>query len=126
EGRRALPKIERADRSDVLLLSWAQQRLWFIDQLEGGGAAYNIPAAMRLHGVLDERALRDALDTLLERHEVLRTVFRNVNGQPVQVITATKRFALQVMDLSAREVTEREQEVNEQTRQEASAPFELS
>jgi hypothetical protein len=66
------------------------------------------------------------LDTLLERHEVLRAVFRTVDGQPVQVITQTKRFALQVLDLSCLEADAHEQEVEEQTRQEASARFELS
>jgi len=115
-----------ADRTQALPLSWAQQRLWFIDQLEGGGAAYHVPAAVRLHGVLDQEALQGALDTLLERHEVLRTVFRSVEGQPVQIITETKRFALQVIDLSVQGAAEREQEINEQTRQEASAQFELS
>ena len=74
--------MSRADRSGALPLSWAQQRLWFIDQLEGARAAYNVTGALRLHGVLDQEALQRTLDTLLERHEVLRTVFRNVDGQP--------------------------------------------
>jgi amino acid adenylation domain-containing protein len=118
--------MTRADRGVALPLSWAQQRLWFIDQLEGAGAAYHVPAAVRLHGALDTAALQGALDTLLERHEVLRTVLRGVDGQPVQVITEMKRFALQVLDLSAQAADEREQEVHEQTRQEASARFDLS
>lgn len=56
-----------------LPVSWAQQRLWFIDKLEGGGAAYHIPVVADLRGELDQSALRKALDALVERHEVLRT-----------------------------------------------------
>src|SRR5262249_28272510 len=66
--------------------SWAQQRLWFFDQLAGGGWAYNVPIALTLEGALDTDALRAALDALVQRHEVLRTVFVNVAGQPQQRI----------------------------------------
>ena len=67
-------------------VSLSQQRLWFIDQLEGAGAAYHIAGAVRLRGTLDGEALQAALDTLVSRHEVLRTVFASVEGEPVQVI----------------------------------------
>jgi len=116
--------IIRADRTEALPLSWAQQRLWFIDQLEGGGTAYHLAAAVRLHGALDLEALQSALDTMLERHEVLRTVFRNADGQPVQVITEMKRFALQVVDLSHQEQEERNAAVLQQI-EEAQTAFDL-
>src|SRR5579871_4881732 len=63
---------ELRDPNGTLPSSWSQQRLWFIDQLEGAGAAYHIPVAMRLRGALDDQALTRALDELIDRHEVLR------------------------------------------------------
>ena len=64
----------------------AQQRLWFIDRLEGSSAEYNMPRAWRLLGALDLEALEKAVNTIVERHETLRTHFENFNDEPVQVI----------------------------------------
>lgn len=66
--------------------SYAQQRLWFIDQLEGGGAAYNSGIVLRLRGQLDTEALHRALVRLCHRHEILRTVFANVEGDAKQIV----------------------------------------
>src|SRR5581483_9471138 len=74
-GASAAEAIERVGREQELPLSYAQQRLWFIDQLEPGSAAYNIPSAVRLRGRLDEAALRRSLNEIVRRHEVLRTSF---------------------------------------------------
>ncbi|MFF1907718.1 condensation domain-containing protein, partial [Kitasatospora sp. NPDC058218] len=68
--------IARADRSKPLPLSFAQQRLWLVDQLSPGSAAYNVPFAVRVRGGLDVGVLGGALSVLVGRHEVLRTVFR--------------------------------------------------
>ncbi|HEY6925330.1 MAG TPA: condensation domain-containing protein, partial [Steroidobacteraceae bacterium] len=95
----SLPAIGTAVRSEPLPLSFAQQRLWFIDQLEGAGAAYHITGSVRLHGVLDKAALQRALDSIVERHEVLRTTFRLEQGRPIQVIGPAGPFALQERDL---------------------------
>ena len=75
-----------------LPLSYAQQRLWFLYQMEGAGAAYNIPLALRLEGELDVKALEQALGDVVERHEALRTVFPQEEGVPYQkVLTGRKR-----------------------------------
>ncbi|HEX8431069.1 MAG TPA: amino acid adenylation domain-containing protein, partial [Longimicrobium sp.] len=81
-----LPAIEPADRSEPLPLSFAQQRLWFLEQMGAAGRAYHIPAALRLRGGLDTDALSRALDRIVERHEALRTTFAQVDGEPIQRI----------------------------------------
>src|SRR6185436_8918929 len=79
-------RIERADRSGPLPVSYAQQRLWFLDRLDAAaGAAYHMPVALRLSGALDREALQATLDSLVGRHEILRTRFSSVDGQTVQL-----------------------------------------
>ena len=101
EGTRStLPPIIVAGRDEPLPLSFAQQRLWFLAQMEGVSRAYHIPLGLRLTGELDTGALRRALDRLVARHEALRTTFNHVDGQPVQRIAAeTSGFDLQEHDL---------------------------
>ncbi|MGO4778142.1 phosphopantetheine-binding protein, partial [Lysobacter sp. 2RAB21] len=83
----ALPAIVAAERTQALPLSFAQQRLWFITQMDqAASAAYHIAGGMRLHGPLDVQALQAALDRIAQRHEALRTRFEVVDGQPVQKI----------------------------------------
>ncbi|MBA0085466.1 MAG: AMP-binding protein, partial [Acidobacteria bacterium Pan2503] len=96
-----LSPITPVSREDALPLSFAQQRLWFLAQMEGVSAAYHMPAALRLSGQLDRKALERALDRIVWRHEALRTTFENVGGQPRQRIApAESGFALQQHDLS--------------------------
>ncbi|MBI5650956.1 MAG: hypothetical protein HZC40_11015 [Chloroflexi bacterium] len=78
--------IPRRANTDALPLSFAQQRLWFIDQLEPHSPLYNIPAAVRLTGALDAAAFARALNEIARRHEILRTTFARVNDQPAQII----------------------------------------
>ena len=93
--------IRPVKREALMPLSSAQARLWFLSQLEEGGAAYHIPLVLRLAGELDEAALRCALDHLLARHEALRTVFVSVDGQPFgRILPDTIPFALVERDLS--------------------------
>ena len=80
------PPIERQRRSRELPLSFAQERLWFLDQLGLVGGAYNTAIALRLQGNLDVRALERSLAEVIRRHESLRTRFQAVEGAPVQVI----------------------------------------
>ncbi|MDC8016187.1 non-ribosomal peptide synthetase [Tahibacter soli] len=120
----AIPVDDAATKA----LSFSQQRLWFLDQLDrAASVAYHIPAGLRLKGRLDRAALRRTLDALVARHESLRTRFVSVDGQPAQVIDpASCGFALRDVDLSTLDAPERDAEVVRVTRAEAIAPFDLS
>src|SRR5690348_5404537 len=85
----------------VFPASFAQQRLWFLDQLDPATSVYNIPAAWRLRGPLNRAALAHSLSEIVRRHEALRTTFAAADGQPVQVIAPAVPLALPVMDLQA-------------------------
>ncbi|HEU4556752.1 MAG TPA: condensation domain-containing protein, partial [Longimicrobium sp.] len=124
--RPELPPIERAPRDERLPLSFAQERLWFIDRLEPGSAVYNIAVAWRLEGALDEAALERSLGEIVRRHEALRTVFAEVDGSPVQVITPFGGFALPVEDLSGLGNADREAAVGRRAGKEALQPFDLA
>ncbi|HEX2092454.1 MAG TPA: condensation domain-containing protein, partial [Longimicrobiaceae bacterium] len=93
------PPIERVPRTKPLPVSFAQQRLWLVDQLEPGSATYNMPFALRLRGVLEVEVLRRSLDALVERHEALRTTFAEHDGTSVQVIHASAPVTLPVVEL---------------------------
>jgi amino acid adenylation domain-containing protein len=97
--RPAIRPLPRDGRS--FPLSYAQQRLWFLDQLEPGSAAYHIPAAVRFSGPLDERALARALAAVVRRHEALRTTFGGDGGLPAQRIAPPAPLPLPVIDLAA-------------------------
>ncbi|HEU0077678.1 MAG TPA: amino acid adenylation domain-containing protein, partial [Longimicrobiaceae bacterium] len=125
-GLPVLPPVVPVERAGALPLSFAQERLWFIDRLEPGSAVYNIPGAWRLEGALDEAALERALGEIVRRHEALRTVFAEVDGSPVQVIAPFGAFALPVEDLSGLGEADREAAVGRRAGEEARRPFDLS
>ncbi|HEV2642444.1 MAG TPA: condensation domain-containing protein, partial [Candidatus Elarobacter sp.] len=100
---RELPAIARADRDKPLPLSFAQRRLWFLAQMDGAAGTYHVPLGLRLCGELDRVALRRALDQLVARHEMLRTTFAVLDGEPVQRIAPEHAgFALIEHDLRGR------------------------
>ncbi|MBA3246893.1 MAG: hypothetical protein H0T63_02280 [Pyrinomonadaceae bacterium] len=106
--------------------SFAQQRLWFLDQLGPASPLYNHPSAIRLNGVLSVEALHQTLNGIVARHEILRTTFATVDEQPVQIITPTLGVPLPVIDLSELPETEREAEAQRLVREEAQRPFDLA
>ncbi|HEU4562389.1 MAG TPA: amino acid adenylation domain-containing protein, partial [Longimicrobium sp.] len=120
-----LPPVVPVKRTRPPPLSFAQERLWLVDQLEGAGALYNVPVARRLAGALDVEALGRALGEVVRRHEVLRTVFREVEGALEQVITPFSGFALPLADLSHLVEADRETEVMRLAAEDAARPFDL-
>ncbi|RKG84503.1 hypothetical protein D7V97_43740, partial [Corallococcus sp. CA053C] len=106
-------------------LSFAQQRLWFLDQLAPDDASYNLPVALRLSGRLDVEALRRAFEALVQRHEALRTTFFEQEGQPFQRIHAPSTWALPVEDLSALDAAASEAQTLRLATREARQPFHL-
>ena len=125
-GLPQLPPVAPVDRGRPLPLSFAQERLWFLDRLEPGNPFYNLPATLRLGGALDVPALERALGEIVRRHESLRTTFADGADGPVQVIAPFAGFALPVEDLSALDAAEREEEVRRRATAEGLRPFDLA
>jgi amino acid adenylation domain-containing protein len=121
-----VPPLQPVPRDETLPLSFAQQRLWFLDQLDPGNPVYNIAAAVRIRGRLNVWALEQSLNEIVRRHEVLRTSFATVDGRPVQVIAPALMLALSVVDLRDRLESEREAEVRRLAAEEAQRPFDLT
>ena len=121
---RALQK--KATRSQTFPLSFAQQRLWFIDQMEGGSPFYNIPIALRLNGLLNFVAMEKALKETIRRHESLRTTFTSENNQPVQVIAPAPDFSLRIEDLREIAAHERLSHAKRLIVEQTQRPFNLS
>ena len=106
--------------------SFGQQRLWFLDQVLPGTTAYNLARAFRLTGSLDAVALASTLQSIISRHESLRTVFISLDDQVSQVILSTLKFDLPISDISDLPTVQREQAALSMAGEEASKPFDLS
>jgi amino acid adenylation domain-containing protein len=107
-------------------LSHAQLRLWLLDRLEPGTATYNIGRMFRLRGTLSEAALTHSLQAVVARHDVLRTTFVEVDGEPMQVVASTRPVEMPIVDLSLGPERERESEALRLARAEAQRPFDLT
>jgi amino acid adenylation domain-containing protein/non-ribosomal peptide synthase protein (TIGR01720 family) len=118
--------IEPAPEDGNLPLSFAQQRLWVIDQLAPGNSAYNLPVAIRLTGQLKAGALEQGISEIVRRHKVLRTTFETANGEARQVICAARPVELQVADLSGLSEAESEAGARRLARDESRRPFDLT
>ncbi|RKH75197.1 amino acid adenylation domain-containing protein, partial [Corallococcus sp. AB045] len=120
-----LPPLTRTRTEGPQPLSFAQQRLWFLDQLAPDDASYNLPVTLRLLGRLDVEALRRAFEALVARHEALRTTFFEEEGQPFQRIHPPAEWVLPMEDLSGLEESERDAETLRLATREARQPFHL-
>lgn len=120
------PPITPVPQTDALPLSFAQQRLWFLAQLEPDNLFYNIFGAVRLQGHLNQRALEQSFNEILYRHEVLRTTFKTVKGQPVAVVSPATPLHLPVIDISEIPRSQREANVRQLVLAEAQTPLALS
>ncbi|MFP2901989.1 condensation domain-containing protein, partial [Corallococcus sp. 4LFB] len=120
-----MPPLKPAARTGPLPLSFAQQRLWFLEQLSPQGSLYNIPSLLKLEGHLDVAALEQALNALVQRHESLRTTFHAEEGRPFQRIIEAPALPLPVVDLREVDAALREQEAWRLARVEAQRPFDL-
>lgn len=107
-------------------LSWAQQRLWFLEQFHPGSALYNVPLAARLCGTVDVAALEEALRTVVRRHEVLRARFVVSDEAPVQTLLPEDAFRLRLVDLSAHPMEGWREKAGQLVRTEAARPFDLA
>lgn len=118
--------VPQSRESNLFPLSFAQQRLWFLNQLKPGHSAYNIFQPMHLLGWLNVAALEQSFNEVIRRHEILRTTFTTVDGQPIQVIAPTLTFRLTVIDLQKLPKDKREAEVLQLADVEAQQSFNLA
>jgi amino acid adenylation domain-containing protein len=118
-------KIPSYPRGNHIPLSFSQERLWFLDQLEPGNSAFNMPAAIRIKGKLNLDCLEQALNEILVRHEILRTNFETKDSQPVQIISPLKKLPLTIKDLSWLSSEEQSLEARKLADEEAKRPFDL-
>ena len=117
--------IPPRQNNDNLPLSYAQQRLWFLQQLEPDNPFYNIPSALRLRGNLDVSILESCFNRIIQRHEILRTKFISINGKAIQIIRPELNLSLPVIDLSHLPAQEKQIEARRLINLEAQTPFNL-
>ncbi|MEH2027051.1 non-ribosomal peptide synthase/polyketide synthase [Nostoc sp.] len=121
----ASPILPRAENAE-LPLSFAQQRLWFLDQLQPNSAFYNIPIGLRIVGTLNQEALEQSLQEIIGRHEALRTNFLTLGGKPSQIIQTQRNWTVAVVDLQDLSTTEQEIAKQKLLLKQAIQPFDLA
>jgi amino acid adenylation domain-containing protein len=126
ENTAPAPPILARERPPNLPLSFAQQRLWFLSQLERNSIAYHLPYAFRLQGRLNVEALAQSLQEIVCRYEILRTTFPAEAGQPKQAIAPDLSLNLPIIDLQVLPLAQREAEAQRLAREEAQQPFDLA
>ncbi len=126
EAKSIVPSLQLVRREGQLPPSFAQLRLWFLDQLEPNSSVYNIPEAWLLTGPLNVTAVEKSFNEVIRRHEALRTTFVAVDGQPVQIISPELTIALDITDLSLLTESEQTGATLRLAKQEARTPFDLS
>ncbi len=118
--------ITRRAAGEAARLSFAQERLWFLDQLLPESPVFNVPLAVRLSHAIDDQALEKSLNEVIRRHEVLRTIFATIDGEPVPLVQPSLKLTLQVSDLSDLSAGAREAEARRLATVEAERPFDLA
>jgi amino acid adenylation domain-containing protein len=129
DGERHEPEMELpplVSRSNVRETSFAQERFWFIDQVMGSSAAYNIPAGVRLRGDLEVPLLERALTEIVQRHDILRTHLSVEDGRPIQVTEPLGQISLDIVDLSGLEHDEREEAAQRLVDEDTQAAFDVT
>jgi len=111
---------------EIPLLSFAQERLWFLDQLNPGSAVYNVPLAVRLSCAIDPQALEQSVNEIVRRHETLRTSFAIADGRPVPSVSSQLKVDLQIHDLTSSPQDEREAKARVVLREKSASPFDLT
>ncbi|MCU1259742.1 MAG: non-ribosomal peptide synthetase, partial [Bryobacterales bacterium] len=120
------PSLLRANRDGALPLSFTQQRLWFLYQMEPESSLYNVPWAARMTGLVNAEALETALNAIVQRHEILRTTYGTENDLPVQIVRTAAHIPLERRDLSLLPAAGREQEARRILQEEYAKPFNLA
>jgi non-ribosomal peptide synthetase component F/aryl carrier-like protein len=120
------PPLQPVPRREMPPLSYAQQRLWFLEQLETNRDVYNLPLGWRFTGALNTHALADSLNEIVRRHEILRTTFPSVDGYPVQAIAPASALPLRVIDFQGLLTSERDTAVQCLISEEGHRPFDLA
>jgi len=123
--RVATTSIPRGPGGGLYPLSFSQQRLWFLEQLDPGNVVYNLPGGVCLEGELDFTAFTRALDEVIRRHDILRTTFTIIDGQPAQRVRSDSGFRLELVDLSSWPEAQRIVEIERLAQEEADRPFDL-
>jgi acyl carrier protein len=123
---KARSSIQRHRKGERAPLSYSQRRLWFINQLQGSSTEYNMPEALRLRGRLDVDALRRTVQSIVDRHESLRTQFAEEQGEPVQIITPSVTVEIPMEDLSGLSEAEQQRQVTAFLNNEWCEPFDLA
>ncbi|MDO8341560.1 MAG: amino acid adenylation domain-containing protein [Cellvibrio sp.] len=120
------PSIQSISRSGELYTSFPQKRLWLVNEIEGASAKYNVPFALKLSGDLDEKLVSKSINSIVSRHEVLRTVFVPGNeGEPVQVVKEFDSCNLIIVDITHSHASEKDDVIKRILEEEASKPFDL-
>ncbi|HEU5380547.1 MAG TPA: amino acid adenylation domain-containing protein [Ktedonobacteraceae bacterium] len=125
ESKSHVPEVARYPHGNELMLSFAQQGIWFLEQWEPGTSLYNMPSAMHITGQLDTQVFERSLNAIVQRHEILRSTFALREGRVTQVIHPSLAVTIPIIDLSGLSEPEREREIRQQTSAEADRPFDL-
>ncbi|MFH1488095.1 MAG: amino acid adenylation domain-containing protein, partial [Pseudomonadota bacterium] len=118
--------LEPSPRTDPLPLSFAQERLWFLDRLDPGRPVYNIPFALRLRGEFDRALFTAAVNDVVQRHEILRTHFEDRDGRPIQVVEKRGPLPVTLIDLTSLDPARRLEEAAGRVRDQSRKPFDLN